>query len=350
METQRKYIVTIIEEACQQGARQTSACDIVGITVRTLQRWLKADTLQDQRLERQFTPANKLSEMERRQVLHIVNEAEFADLPPSKIVPLLADKGRYIASESTFYRILKADQQLTHRQRCRPANDANKPMALVAVKPNEIYSWDITYLPTTVKGVFLYLYFMLDVYSRKIVGWQVHDCECAEHASHLLTDVCEREGVSKEQVTLHSDNGSPMKAATMLATLQQLGVIPSFSRPSVSNDNPYSESLFKTLKYRPDYPLECFANLDKARTWVEGFVDWYNNEHLHSGIQFVTPAQRHRGEDRQILAKRHELYLQARAKKPCRWSKSTRNWQPVTRVFLNPDKANQQPKQTNRAA
>ena len=265
-------------------------------------------------------------------------------------MPLLADKGRYIASESTFYRILKEEGQLTHRQRCRPATAANKPTALVAVQPNEIYSWDITYLPTMVKGVFLYLYLMMDVYSRKIVGWQVYDCESAEHAAHLLIDVCEREGVTKEQVTLHSDNGSPMKGATMLATLQQLGVIPSFSRPSVSNDNPYSESLFKTLKYRPDYPLVCFANLDVARAWVEGFVGWYNDEHLHSGIQFVTPAQRHRGEDREILAKRHELYLQARAKNPSRWSGNTRNWEPVTRVLLNPDKANQQPEKIHRAA
>lgn len=350
METQRKYIITIIEEACQSGARKALACDIVGITIRTLQRWLKADTLQDRRLESTLAPANKLSEVERLQVLNVANEPEFADLPPGKIVPLLADKGRYIASESTFYRVLQEEEQLTHRQRCRPANVANKPTALVAVQPNEIYSWDITYLPTTVKGVFLYLYLMMDVFSRKIVGWQVHDCESAGHASHLLMDVCEREGVAKEQVTLHSDNGSPMKGATMLATLQQLGVIPSFSRPSVSNDNPYSESLFKTLKYRPEYPLVCFANLDEARAWVEGFVGWYNDEHLHSGIQFVTPAQRHRGEDREILARRHELYLQARTKNPSRWSGKTRNWEPVTRVLLNPDKANQQPKKIHRAA
>ena len=350
MDTQRQYIIVIIEEACHHGARKALACDIVGITVRTLQRWLKADTLRDQRLESTFTPANKLSEIERRQVLSIANEPEFADLPASKIVPLLADKGRYIASESTFYRILKKEKQLTHRRACRPANVANKPEALVAIRPNEIYSWDITYLPTTIKGVFLYLYLMLDVYSRKVVGWQVHECESTEHASHLLIDVCAREGVTKEQVTLHSDNGSPMKGATMLATLQQLGVIPSFSRPSVSNDNPYSESLFKTLKYRPEYPLTCFANLNEARVWVEGFIGWYNDEHLHSGIRFVTPAQRHCGEDREILAKRHKLYLQARTKNPYRWSGNTRNWEPVTRVLLNPDKANQQPEKIHRAA
>ena len=120
-------------------------------------------------------------------------------------------------------------------------------------------------MPTVINGVFLYLYLMLDVYSRKIVGWQVHDCECTEYASYLLIDVCEREGISKEQVTLHSDNGSPMKGATMLATLKQLGVIPSFSRPAVNNDNAYSEALFKTLKYRPEHPFERFTDLGQAR-------------------------------------------------------------------------------------
>lgn len=344
METQRNDIISIVEEACRNGARQSKACDMLGISMRTVQRWQKADTLQDQRLERTHMPVNKLSDAERKEVLRVANEPEFADLPPSKIVPLLADKGRYIASESTFYRILKQEQQLAHRHGSRPANAANKPEALVATKPNEIYSWDITYLPTAVKGIFLYLYLMLDVYSRKIVGWQVHDCENADHASNLLIDVCRREGVVREQVTLHSDNGSPMKGATMLATLQKLGVIPSFSRPSVSNDNPYSESLFKTLKYRPDYPLACFAHLDESRAWVEAFVAWYNNEHLHSGIRFITPTQRHRGEDREILAKRHQLYLQAKAKNPSRWSGKTRNWNPVTEVLLNPDKANQQHK------
>lgn len=350
MESQRETIMSLIEEACRNGARKARACAIVGITVRTLQRWLKADTLRDKRLENATPPTNKLSEFERRQILNVANECEFAALPPSKIVPLLADKGRYIASESTFYRVLKEAEQLGHRHNTRPTQAVTRPKALVATQPNEIYSWDITYLPTTVKGMFFYLYLMLDVYSRKIVGWQVHDCECAEHAAHLLIDVCDREGVTQQQVTLHSDNGGPMRGATMLATLQQLGVIPSFSRPSVSNDNPYSESLFKTLKYRPEYPQERFSDLEAARVWVEGFVQWYNNEHLHSGIKFVTPAQRHRGEDTELLSRRHKVYQQARAKHPLRWSGNTRNWEPVTVVSLNPDKGSQTGDKDYRAA
>lgn len=189
---------------------------------------------------------------------------------------------------------------LKQRNSC---NTGKKPRALVATGPNQVYTWDITYLPTQVKGVFLYLYLVMDIYSRKIVGWQVHEEERSALAADLMTDICEREGIRRDQVTLHSDNGSPMKGATMLATLQQLVIMPSFSRPSVSNDNPYSESLFRTLKYRPNYPGKPFADVRSARSWVEGFIGWYNHEHRHSAIKFVTPAQRHCGEDSSILAK-----------------------------------------------
>jgi transposase InsO family protein len=178
----------------------------------------------------------------------------------------------------------------------------------------------------------------MDVYSRKIVGWQVYDAESSALAADLMTDIFQREGILRNQVTLHSDNCSPMKGATMLATLQALGVIPSFSRPSVSNDNPYSESLFRTLKYRPDYPANAFENVNGARHWVEGFVSWYNLEHLHSSIQFVTPDQRHRRLDEAVLAKRVDVYRRAKEQNPSRWSGATRNWAPVTHVYLNPEK------------
>ena len=256
----------------------------------------------------------------------------------NKIVPKLADEGRYIASESSFYRVLKAENQLRHRQRSTPASARKKPRALTATAPNQLYSWDITYLPTRVRGLFFYLYLVMDIYSRKIVGWQVYEEESSALAADLMTDICHREGVKPHQVTLHSDNGSPMKGATMLATLQALGVVPSFSRPSVSNDNPYSESLFRTLKYRPEYPAHAFADLPAARSWVQGFVDWYNGEHLHSAIGFVTPEQRHTGEDVAILARRKQVYLAAQSENPERWSGDIRNWDHVKEVQLNPDK------------
>jgi putative transposase len=158
-------------------------------------------------------------------------------------------------------------------------------------------------------------------------------------ASELLRDLCHREGIQPKQLVLHSDNGSPMKGATMLATLQQLGVMPSLSRPSVSNDNPYSESLFKTLKYRPSYPLKPFAQVTDARAWVTCLVEWYNHGHRHSAIRFVTPAQRHEGLDEKLLDNRKVVYETARSRNPQRWSGTTRNGQKTQVVHLNPDKA-----------
>lgn len=188
------------------------------------------------------------------------------------------------------------------------------------------------------KGLYYYLYLTLDVFSRFIVGWVVEEVESADHAARLISRACLEQGVLKDTLTLHADNGGPMKGATMLATLQKLHVAPSFSRPSVSDDNPFSESLFKTLKYRPSYPGGAFANLAEARTWVAKFVQWYNEEHLHSGIRFVTPKSRHNGQDTEILSQRHAVYENAKLIHPLRWSRQTRNWSPIEEVRLNPGK------------
>ncbi len=335
---QRQQIVQWVEEASAAGARCHKACELLGITLRTLQRWRQCgELLDDARSTRSYVPANQLSDQECEQILAVANSKEFAHLPPSQIVPQLADRGEYIASESTFYRVLREAGQLKHRQASRPAA-AHKPRPLEAVAPNQVYSWDITYLKTTIRGIFLYLYLFMDIYSRKIVGWQVYEHEVSEWAADILRDITQREGLAPEQITLHSDNGGPMKGASMLAAMQALGIMPSFSRPAVSNDNPYSESLFKTLKYRPEYPARPFADVIEARQWVSGFVDWYNFEHRHSAIGFVTPAQRHAGLDTAILAQRQALYQAAKARHPERWSRQTRNWQPVQVVYLNPDK------------
>ena len=181
------------------------------------------------------------------------------------------------------------------------------------------------------------LYMVLDVFSRMIVGWEVHWEESAENASTLIGKACLSQGVRQDQLALHSDNGSPMKGATMLATLQKLGVVPSFSRPSVSDDNPYSEALFRTLKFTPAYPRKRFEDLEQARAWVQAFVTWYNTQHRHSGIGFVTPEQRHAGQDKEILRKRKEVYEAAKCSKPGRWkSRQTRNWEHIKEVWLNP--------------
>lgn len=338
MSHERGRIIDLVDTAIKAGARQLAACDIIGISAKTIQRWGRPGNTGDQRLDTHREPVNKLTELERRRILKVANEPEYADLSPAQMVPILADEGRYIGSESTVYRILKAEKQLAHRQKAKPAREVKKPRALMATGPNQIYSWDITYLSTTVKGLFFYLYLVMDIYSRKIVGWQVHEDESSALAADLMIDICRQENVKRDQVTLHSDNGSPMKGATMLATLQNLGIMPSLSRPSVSDDNPYSESLFRTLKYRPDYPDKPFNDLQTARTWVEGFVDWYNHKHLHSGIKFVTPAQRHAGEDVQILADRHQVYQKAKFANPLRWSGETRDWSSIKEVHLNPEK------------
>jgi transposase InsO family protein len=338
MSDDRIEIMALIKEARHSGARQSRACEIMGLSPKTIQRWSQSQSHQDGRIEAKQSPSNKLTELEYQRIIKVANQPEYADLSPGKIVPKLADNGVYIASESTFYRVLCAEKQLKHRQKAKPIRQIKKPKALCATAPNQLYSWDITYLPTQVKGIFLYLYLVMDIFSRKIVGWQVYQNESSAQAADLMTDICLREKIERHQVTLHSDNGSPMKGATMLTTLQQLGVVPSFSRPSVSNDNPYSESLFRTLKYRPEYPEEPFSNLYNARNWVQGFVDWYNEEHLHSEIKFVTPGQRHRGEDVEILAHRKVIYQAAKLRNPSRWSGDIRNWEPIKEVYLNPEK------------
>jgi transposase InsO family protein len=212
-----------------------------------------------------------------------------------------------------------------------------KPKEHIATGPNQVWSWDISYLPSSLRGQYFYLYLFLDVWSRKIVGWSVREKESMDDSSELIASLALKENVDVDQLVLHSDNGSPMKGATMLATLQSLGIVASLSRPRVSNDNPYSESLFRTMKYRPEYPKRPFARIEDATAWVAAFVDWYNNEHLHSSIQYVTPNQRHNGEDKDILKKRKAVYEAASKQHPERWANGTRSWEPIEVVALNPD-------------
>ena len=325
---ERKQLLGYFNEAVEAGARKAKAAEIMGLSLRTLQRWQQPEALPvDGRTLRTAAPAHKFSEVEREAVLTAANSEEFKDVSPHQIVPVLAERGEYLASEASFYRILRQANQMNHRQASQVQQPRSKPKALMATAPNQIYSWDITYLATPVAGLFFYLYLFMAIFSRKIVGWQVYHEQNSTYASDLITDICQREQIQPQQLILHSDNGRPMKGATTLATLQKLGVVPSLSRPAVSNDNPYSESLFKTLKYHPKYPSQPFEDIGKARLWVEDFVQWYNYDHRHSNIQFVTPIQRHAGEDREILIKRQAVYNAAKAKNPARWSQDTRNWE-----------------------
>jgi putative transposase len=326
----------LIDAAVEAGARRRLACECVGLPARTLERWRKSS--EDCRAVQKWPPKNRLSDAERNRILQVVNSAEFRELSPKQIVPALADRGAYLASESTVYRVLRAAGQLTHRAASRPPM-VRASRQHVATGPNQLWSWDITYLRSPVRGAFFYLYLVIDVWSRKVVGWAVHEREAHELAAELVGGICRDERVDPAGLVLHSDNGGPMKGATMLATLQRLGVVPSFSRPGVSDDNPFSEALFRTLKYRPGFPSKPFASLDAARTWVAGFVHWYNTKHLHSAIRFVTPEARHAGVDIVQLANREQVYRRARRRHPERWSRQTRNWSHIPLVVLHPEAA-----------
>ena len=252
-------------------------------------------------------------------------------------MPVLADQGKYIASESSFYRVLNAQGQLQHRGLSKPKTCRKKPTSFTATRANEVWSWDISYLPTRTIGQHYYLYMVEDIYSRKIVGSEVHRVESGEHAAQLIERSVWSEKCVKSNLVLHSDNGAPMKSFTLRAKLDDLGITRSHSRPRVSNDNPYSEALFRTVKYCPRWPGEGFKSLEDARDWVNQFVQWYNHEHRHSRIKFVTPAQRHNGEDHGLLEKRKAVYEKAKNRQPARWAGNIRNWEPQGAVELNPE-------------
>lgn len=343
----RVKAIALIDEAVSTGARRFKACEELGISERTYRRWNGEDGIQtDGRPNaKRPTPNNKFSDEEKQKILDTCNSAEYADLPPGQIVPRLADKGVYIGSESSFYRTLHEASQQNHRGRAKAAQPRSKPTSYCATAPNQVWTWDVSYLPSPVRGQFYYLYMILDIFSRKITGWEVHECESGDYASTLVHKAVITEfGVNQllsysQPLVLHADNGSIQKGSTLKAKLDFLGVTSSFSRPRVSNDNPYSESLFRTCKYCPQYPTEGFESLQAAREWMSTFVNWYNNEHRHSGIKHVTPSQRHNNTDEELLARRDALYKAERLKHPNRWSGNTRNWQRVEQVWLNPDKA-----------
>ena len=337
--TLRMQIRGWLVEAVKAGARYTRACAVIGLSARCVQRWRTDDI--DARCTRVQTSANAFSADEIATILATVNAPEYAHLPPTQIVPMLADHNVYIGSESSFYRILRREQQLAHRRPERTAQPRHKPSALIATAPNQVATWDITYLPSDVRGQYFYLYAVLDLFSRHVVAWQVYERESQEHASALMRDYVEREGIAPGQLTLHADNGAVMKGSSFYATLQALHIAPSHSRPSVSDDNSFIESLFKTIKYRPQHPLKPFANIEDARAFADRLLTWYNTDHRHSQIRYVTPQERHEGRDVAILAQRQQVYADARQRHPHRWSAGTRNWSRIEQVTLNPHRVEQ---------
>lgn len=341
----RTLAVELIQEANRNGARLSKACEELGISVRTYERWIsQGEVKKDQRpLALRPEPRNKLTTEERQKMLEIVKEEKFADLPPSQIVPKLADEGLYIASESSFYRLLREESMQHHRGRSKkPVHRI--PETHIATAPNQVWTWDITWLRGPVIGLFYRLYMIIDLFSRKIVGWEVWETETAEHAEELIKKAVVNEKIQGRPLILHSDNGSPMKASTFQATLEALGIQKSYSRPRVSNDNPYSEATFRTLKYRPEYPEYGFETVEKSREWTAELVDWYNYDHYHSGINFISPHQCHTGQFINVLNQREKVYEAAKQKHPERWARSTRDWSPHQSVALNPVKKEEKEK------
>ncbi len=344
----REKAIELVNEAVSMGARLGKSCEELGITERTYYRWTalhrEKGSYEDLRPTAEHpAPASKLAPEERKKILETINSEEFSSMPPCEIVPALADRGEYLASESTFYRILREEEMQNHRGRA--AEPQHRPISThMADAPNQVWMWDITYLNGPIRGLFFYLYLILDLFSRDIVGWEVWETEDSCHASELVKRASLAQGrLSTDPLVLHSDNGSPMKGATMLETLYKLGITPSNSRPRVSNDNPYAESVFKTVKYRPNYEPKGFATIEEAREWCAGFVQWYRHEHHHSGICFLCPAEVHAGKAQAMLLNRHEVYEAARSAHPERWNgRATRKWELPVEVWLNPAQDSEQ--------
>jgi putative transposase len=267
--------------------------------------------------QRRASPHRALSVTERANVLETVNSPPFADQAPAEIVATLLDESRYLCSERTMYRILRDHDQVRERRRVLRHPTYQRP-ELLATRPNEVWTWDITKLKGPVKYVYFQLYVMLDIFSRMVVGWMLADREQDELAGQLISETCERQGIVPDQLSIHADRGTSMTSLHVAALLANLGVTKSHSRPHVSNDNPYSESHFKTMKYRPDFPAR-FGCLADARAFCRLFFDWYNNVHHHSGIAMLTPADLHAGRGDAILLARNGVMLSAYGQHPNRF-------------------------------
>ena len=249
--------------------------------------------------------------------------------------------GIYVASVSSFYRILRRQRLLTHRAETAPRTRRATPPERVATGPNQVWTWDITWLKSTVRGLFFYAYLVLDLWDRSVIGWRVDSEENVEVSKQLFRELKAFHGF--EGLFLHSDNGGPMKGGTILELFYELGITPSFSRPRVSDDNPYIESFNSTMKRRIDYP-RAFPDIGSARAWMADFVNFYNTERLHSAIGYVTPHQRRRGEDHAIFAVRNQALSIAFELRPERWVRGPKYYAHQSTVVLNPAERNQDEK------
>jgi transposase InsO family protein len=301
---------------------------VLGVNIRTIQRW-KIKGLKDKRKGSIKHVHNKLSDAEEHKIVEIATSDKHKDKTPGEIVAELATEGEYIGSVRSIYRVFKRCNIVSidkHKKKKKV-----EPAEVKASRSDELWSWDISWLKSTTRGLYYYLYLFTDIFDRYIVGWAVHTEESGELAKELFEEISRKYNV--KGVTLHSDNGGPMKNHTFRATLEKLEVLQSFSRPSVSNDNAYSESLFSTLKRNAGYP-KCFKTIEEAKEWISKFVYWYNNEHMHTRLNYITPAQRRGGMYAEIFQRRNETFESARLAHPERWTRNTKLWHIKDEIFL----------------
>jgi len=288
------------------------ALSALGLPRATFYRWKKPP-----REKARPQPPLALSSPERREVLTLLHEDRFMDKAPREIYATLLDEERYLCSIRTMYRILEREGEVKERRNQLIRPHYAKP-ELLATGPNQVWSWDITKLKGPVKWTYYYLYVILDIFSRYVVGWMVAHRELASLARKLMEETMEKQSIKPGHLIIHADRGSSMTSKPVALLLADLGVTKSHSRPSVSNDNPYSESHFKTMKYRPEFP-ERFGSIEHARTFSQTFFPWYNTEHHHSGLGLLTPEDVHYGRAPGILAARQEVLLSAYARHPERF-------------------------------
>jgi putative transposase len=302
----------VIDIAPQLGVRAT--CDAFGVSTATYYR--KRAPMHGPK-PRRPPPQRRLSDGERAIVLELLHEPRFADQAPAEVHATLLEEGRYACSVRTMHRIL-AENVEERERRNHLRHPAYAAPQLMASQPNELWSWDITKLSGPTKWSYFHLYVILDVFSRYVVGWMIARCESSALARKLIADTCARQGIARGQLTLHADRGASMKSKPVALLLSDLGVTKTHSRPHVSDDNPFSESHFKTLKYRPGFP-ERFGEIEDARGFSADFFDWYNNEHHHSGLAMLTPADVHHGRVQQRVVERQAVLDGAFATHPERF-------------------------------
>ena len=309
------------------------ACRALGVSRAGFYRRQNPTILPCQAKDRNPSP-RALNVTERRNVLDLLNSNEFMDRAPAQIHAALLDQGIYHCSTRTMYRILHDNQEVRERRDQLQHPQYHKP-ELIASGPRQVWSWDITLLPGPGKAYRYHLYVILDIFSRYAVGWLLAHRECSELASRLIRETCEKQDVNSDQLTIHSDRGPAMKSHSVAQLLAALGVVKSHSRPHISNDNPFSESQFKTFKYQPDFP-DRFASFDEALAYCTQFFDWYNNHHYHSGLNMLTPESVHYGTDADIVAKRRRILETAYAAHPERFVNGlpTQKIAPMT-VWIN---------------